>query len=48
MDFFSLFVFGEKGLKIWFDDVLGRKETFFYTIKTRFFNVSKMAFFQRG
>ena len=27
--FFSLFVFGEKGLKIRFDDVLGRKESFF-------------------
>ena len=27
--FFSLFVFGEKGPKIRFDDVLGRKETFF-------------------
>ena len=27
--FFFLFVFGEKGLKIRFDDVLGRKGTFF-------------------
>ena len=27
--FFSFFVFSEKGLKIRFDDVLGRKESFF-------------------
>ena len=31
-----------------FNDVLDRKERFFFTIKTKFFNVSKIQFFQKG
>ena len=36
-----------KGLEIRLNDVLDRKQTFL-TTKTKFFNVSKIAFFQRG
>ena len=47
MQFFSLFVFGQKRLEIRFNDVLERKEPLF-NIKTTFLNVSKIEFFQKG
>ena len=45
MDFF-LFVFGEKGLEISFDDVLGRKETFF-DYKNKIFETSQKWHFSK-
>ena len=48
MEFFSLVVFSKKGLEIRLNDVLDRKKNLFMTRKTKFFNVSKIAFFQRG
>ena len=48
MQFFFLDLFSvKKGLELRFNDVLDRKETFLI-IKTKFFNVSKIAFVQRG
>ena len=47
MQFFSLFVFGQKRLEIRFNDVLERKEPLF-NIKTTLLNVSKIKFFQKG
>ena len=47
MQFFSLFVFGQKRLEIRFNDVLERKEPLF-NIKTTVLNVSKIEFFQKG
>ena len=47
MQFFSLFVFGQKRLEIRFIDDLERKKPFF-NIKTTFLNVSKIEFFQKG
>ena len=45
--FFSLFVFGEKGLEIRFDDVLVRKETFF-DFKNKLFQCLKNGIFPEG
>ena len=45
--FFSLFVFGEKGLGIRFDDVLVRKETFF-DFKNKLFQCLKNGIFPEG
>ena len=46
-NFFINFFWSEKGLEIKFNDALDEKETFF-AIRTKFFNVLKIAFFQRG
>ena len=46
--FFFLYLFSVKiRLEIRFNNVLDRKKPFL-TIKTKFFNVSKIVFFQRG
>ena len=45
--FFSLFVFGEKGLEIRFDDVPVRKETFF-DFKNKLFQCLKNGIFPEG
>ena len=44
--FFSLFVFGEKGLEIRFDDVLGRKT--FFGFKNKIFQCLKNGIFPEG
>ena len=47
IQFLYLFFWSKKGLEIKFNDALDEKETFF-AIRTKFFNVLKIAFFQRG